>query len=220
MCKILTSGMVEQFWVSFYDAFRKLNEDPKAYTYHQLITKADTLYQLLVSSKHWLAHSSDEETVLAGLVTKVDKLVMQGGGRGCDHGKGQESRRGRGTSGNKCTCFGCGKEGHFLRECPDKDKDTPLVEKRKMTPEAGGDKWKHTPPKQGDEHVQVKNGITWKGCGKCQRWTLSHTTTEHHDLTIANTAMAADKSHLASAADKSHLTLATGSVSCLTLGGF
>ena len=80
-----------------------------------------------------------------------------------------------------------------------------------MTPDAGGDKWKCTPTKPGDDHVQVKNGITWKWCGKCQCWTLSHMTTEHHDSAIANMAMGVDTSHL---------TLATGSVSCLTLGGF
>jgi hypothetical protein len=57
----------------------------------------------------------------------------------------------------------------------------------------------------------VKTGITWKWCGKCQCWTLSHTTNEHCNSAVA---------HMAVGADASHLAMATGSVSCLTLGGF
>ena len=76
ICKILMLGTVEQFHVIFHNAFGKVNDNPKPYTYHELITKADSLYQLLITSKHWLATSTDDETVIAGLVAKVDCLVM------------------------------------------------------------------------------------------------------------------------------------------------
>ena len=76
ICKILVLSTVEQFCVMFYDTFGKVNDNRIAYTCHELITKADSLYQLLITSKHWLATSTDEVMVIAGLVAKVDCLVM------------------------------------------------------------------------------------------------------------------------------------------------
>ena len=65
--------------------YDRLNEGPKAFSYHEWITKAGALYQLPVTSKCWLAKSTDKKMVLMSLMAKVDKLILhiQGSGRGC-----------------------------------------------------------------------------------------------------------------------------------------
>ena len=66
------------------------------------------------------------------------------------------------------TCFGCGKEGHIVRDCP-----TTVVEQTKDT--RG---WTRTPDPNGKE-VLRKHDKDWFWCSKCSRCNLIHKTSAH-----------------------------------------
>ena len=65
------------------------------------------------------------------------------------------------------TCHGCGKAGHFVKDCPMRTPPNPNKDQRKG--QVAG------------EPVFVKNiqGKEHKWCGKCGRWTTTHSTGEH-----------------------------------------
>ena len=187
VCNILTQCSVEAFRMPFHTKFWELDKKPDCYSYQDLIRDADALYLSLLAADKWLAKTSDEETVLSGLVAKVDQLVLQnqGGGRGRNRGgrgRGRGRNRGRGGRGQDgqdstaqgqtgVTCWNCGKKGHISSKCPDKAN----------ADNASDDDWKKKPPKKGEAHEKEVNGQTWKWCGRCPRWTLSHSTADHKD---------------------------------------
>ena len=67
-------------------------------------------------------------------------------------------------------CFKCGGKGHFANNCPNKRK---YFNKKKEK------SWKYTPPKDGEASEKKVRGTTFYWCGKCKRWTTTHTTEEH-----------------------------------------
>ena len=56
--------------------------------------------------------------------TEVNKLMFdsQAGGKKSSNNKGNGSNNGSGSSGKSRSCFGCGADDHFLRDCPNRNK--------------------------------------------------------------------------------------------------
>ena len=180
VCNILTQWSVEAFHIPFHAKFCELDKKPDCYSYEDLIDDAEALYLSLTSANKWLPKSDEEETVLTGLVAKVDQLIHQNRGghgqgqSGHGKGKGRKGGRGQGTQGGDLTCWNCGKKGHVSSKCPDKTDD-----KHKEAADASA--WKKKPPTKGEAHEKTVEGQRWKWCGHCTRWTLSHLTAEHKD---------------------------------------
>jgi hypothetical protein len=80
------------------------------------------LYRLLVNVKDYApaASTSGASKLQAMIAAEVDTKLAQNHQAGGTHGGG-----GAGTS---KTCFGCGEVGHFLNDCPNKNKSKPTSE--------------------------------------------------------------------------------------------
>ena len=195
VCNILTQCSVEAFRIPFHAKFCELDKKPDCYSYEDLIDDAEALYLSLTSANKWLPKSSEEETVLTGLVAKVDRLIHQHhkGGQGQaqnGHGKGRKGGKGQGAQPSDLTCWNCGKKGHVSSKCPEKNVDKP---KEAIDVSA----WKKKPPMKGEANEKTVEGQKWKWCGRCTRWTLSHLTAEHKDK-VKDEAATTPASNLAS----------------------
>ena len=75
MCYKFTKCSVEAFYVAFHAKDWELDLVPDCYIYRELMRDADLLYQSLVQLNNWLATTSDADTILTGLVAKIDNSL-------------------------------------------------------------------------------------------------------------------------------------------------
>lgn len=95
ICNVLTKTSVDAFCIPFYNKYWELDKNPSAYTYHELIQEADSLYNSLSASKQWLETTTaetDQLTVMYADLKEVKKGLAhcpaQGGqGQGCFSGR-------------------------------------------------------------------------------------------------------------------------------------
>ena len=79
------------------------------------------------------------------------------------------------------SCHKCGKSGHWANECPDNSAGSrPRPRGNNRNASAGtAPSWRTTPPPTGSPTTKQHNDKTFNWCGKCQRWTTTHTTETH-----------------------------------------
>ena len=81
-------------------------------------------------------------------------------------------------------CHNCGEEGHWANNCPKKKSTsgpTPTCSKPQGQKPSGktDPRWRSVPPKEGESQTKVVDGITFKWCAKCRRWSTTHATATH-----------------------------------------
>jgi hypothetical protein len=162
--------------------------DPSVDDWETEISKLKSTYRALITRQQWEAKKHHKEKVevqaLQATIKTLQKSVAELGKR--RDGKG--SSNGKSGEADSRECFHCGKKGHIKPNCPDKDK--PKVVKTgsggsggtsATLPANGLDRKKG--PKDGDPHTKKdKEGVHWKWCGTCKRWSKgekAHLTDEH-----------------------------------------
>ncbi|MGH3622847.1 MAG: hypothetical protein ACRDQ5_13780 [Sciscionella sp.] len=164
LCRIFSTSTNNIFNTAFLQ-IRMSMDDPGSikYTYTLLLEKATRLYNQLKDSDEWLpttktqrafnATTSSSLTQFADSKTKGDKAVK---------------------------CFKCGGP-HYANKCPSKDSKRGSSGNQGQA-KRGKDKhqsWKRTAPNSGSATQKTVDGQSYKWCGKCRRWTLTHGTEEH-----------------------------------------
>ena len=134
-------------------------------TYRSLLHEATTQYQSLYDSNLWgpAANAGDKSGAPEGLYSKVEvnALVQQAVSKAL---KGNKKAK---------TCHTCGKEGHFARNCPEKDQNT---DEKRTKPE---EEWKTKAPSAGEPETKTVKNLSWHWCNICKRWRVSHGTSGH-----------------------------------------
>lgn len=155
---------------------------PGATSFRTLLMEANREYDLLYDSSRWgpgtfAGKKKDPVAMMAALTTEVKNLKQKlaqrnNGNSGNGNGNKQDNRK----------CYNCGEKGHIKPNCPKLKSDggSSGNNGNKSTTKSGQE-WKKVAPKQGDPHEKSVDNKTWKWCGKCARWTLSHKTDEHKD---------------------------------------
>lgn len=150
-------------------------------TYRSLTEEADAKYQSLIDSKEWSAAQTKADKSGAPEAFNVESLSADAMRIAFECHQA--------TNGNgEIICHGCGKPGHIVRFCPEKNSGG--------NPGGGGGdpnggaiaepggrtkkvRWQNVPPKQNDLKQKTISGVTWYWCALCGRWTKSHKTEQH-----------------------------------------
>ena len=130
---------------------------------------AEKKYLELKSSGRWppAKHASDSRAVPSAFnLSKIELMTLI-----------QQSM----TSGK---CHNCGEEGHWANNCPKKKSPsgpTPTRSKPQGQKPSGKTDchWRSMPPKEGESQTKVVEGIMFKWCAKCKRWSTTHATATH-----------------------------------------
>ena len=76
ICDILRKCSVEEFCIPFINKHSELDLNPQVMTCTELIYLANSKYQSLVDAHLWVHQPSNEDLISAGLVAKVDALLL------------------------------------------------------------------------------------------------------------------------------------------------
>jgi hypothetical protein len=164
-------------------AYNKLDRDPTCLDWQEVVEQLKTKYVSMTASNQWKAKVTqkkqpDELAAMKAALNKLTQKLSSNSGNGNGSGGNNNGNGGRDLS--KVKCRGCGKFGHMVRNCPEKDKN------KDTNPGNGNDsgtKGKWARPKEGESEIKEIDGETHKFCKKCRpRWRKgpkAHTTAEH-----------------------------------------
>ena len=116
-------------------------------TYTELIYLADSKYQSLIDAHLWVHQPSNEDSIIAGLIAKVDALSLSAN-------VGLKPKKG---DLQDIMCFKCGEKGHYAMNCP----------KATMN-------WKQISPQAGESEEKCIGQVSFKWCAHCGLWNKTH----------------------------------------------
>ena len=167
----------------------RVDKDPKSMSWETIVFELKNKYRALLGQKMWdaakglkkaedreLAGMKSASSELTGLTAAIKQLTQQG-----YQGGGQQNT-------NNVVCFNCGKPGHFARNCPEAQDGQ----------RHGQRSWKKIPPGENEPAVKLVDGVEWKYCGRCRRWTsgtTKHSTEEHKTRAELQSAGAPSPEH-------------------------
>ena len=178
--RIFSSSTCTKFktHVDNIDFMLELGQLPN-YTLDTILSNIDKKYIELVSRNEWsplTASPQQSSSFLSGNPSAIRKII----------------------------CFNCGGVGHPVPECP-KPKDDVMIELWKSIMAEYGGKAKPSsspsngksnplliPPKKGEPHKKLIDGVLMKWCGKrgCRCWNPDHSTKEHPPTTSSDSPAA------------------------------
>ena len=184
-CFIGSTTMSFEFHAN--EIHNKVNKNPKALTWEEVIREHRIKYKSLKQTKLWAAaaHRKEEETAFQAIRTElkqINKRIDQqsrnrGNGGGNKNNGGKDS--GQQNPHHNKTCYNCNEKGHIKPNCPKLKKEDAKDSSNNDTTQQPSLK---KAPKEGESHERTVKGEVQKYCQKCKRWTKgekAHLTEEH-----------------------------------------
>ncbi|MGH7954609.1 MAG: hypothetical protein ACREOZ_01475, partial [Gloeomargaritales cyanobacterium] len=163
LCNIFETSSNETFNSCFKNIFTGMYDPGTVkHTYSTVLEKAVRVYRQLKDSNRWLPTSKKQGAFSA----EANSGLTQVG----------TTRKGEQKA---IKCFNCGGP-HDASACPKKGNK----EKAGGLPPKGNankKSWRKTQPKAGSTTQKTVDGLSYKWCAKCRRWTTTHSTEEHRD---------------------------------------
>ncbi|MGH3056009.1 MAG: hypothetical protein ACRDL7_13630, partial [Gaiellaceae bacterium] len=126
------------------------------------------LYRQLKDSNEWLPTTKTQRAFNVTVDSRLTQIA-------------DSNIKGK-SDGTTIRCFKCGGP-HYANKCPNKNDGKSGVG-RSQAQKKSNDKeksWKRVAPNSGSATQKTVDGQSFKWCGKCRRWTVTHSTEEHRD---------------------------------------